>query len=46
MHSIHRIEHQLQADAAARVTVQTVMSASWFTTKPYHTLRPFGAPSG
>lgn len=46
MSSIHRTEHQLQADVAARVNVHAVMPASWFTTKPYHVLRPFGAPSG
>lgn len=46
MSNIHRTEHQLRADIAARVNVQTVMPASWFATKPYHFLRPFGAPSG
>ncbi len=46
MHKIHRTEHQLQADIAARVNVQTVMPASWFATKPYRILRPFGTPAG
>ena len=46
MNNIHRTDYQHQADIAARVDVQTVMPASWFTTKPYHTQRPFGAPSG
>ncbi len=46
MSNIHRTEHQLQADIAARVNVQTVMPASWFTAKPYFNPRPFGAPSG
>ena len=46
MSNIHRTEHQLQADIAARVNVQTVMPASWFATKPYFNPRPFGAPSG
>ena len=46
MRSIHRTEHQLRADVAARVNVQTAMPATWFATKPYQILRPFGAPSG
>ena len=46
MSNIHRTEHQLQADIAVRVNVQTVMPASWFATKPYFNPRPFGAPSG
>ncbi len=50
MRDIHRTQPQPQADVAARVSVQanvqTVMPASWFATKPYHALRPFGAPSG
>ena len=46
MSNIHRTEHRLQADIAARVNVQSAMPTSWFATKPYCTPRPFGAPSG